>query len=290
MSFSDALSYPFKGENIPKVLTIILVFLLLIAVVVVGGIMLQDENVVFLAFPIILAYAVFIGGYSIEIIRTVMQGHEIMPQPAMGRDILRGIVTMLAAIAHAIPLMVVYFCTALIFGASMGSFMSIDAYGNPDISGAGGSILMACGLGLAMLAFGFLLGYTYLVGMIRYAAEDRAGAMFDIGSNFSTVLSNMGAVFALLIRQIGIAIIYAILGFIVNTIFQGMIFNSIDPYGSFDIGIGLMVVLILYGIISLSLNLMNQISSTHLIAGFGADVGISTRKAKHDDFDDYNFD
>lgn len=285
MSFSDALSYPFKGENIPKILTIILVFLILIAVVVIGGIMLEAEGIMLLAIPILLAYGVFVGGYSVEVIRTVMQGQAIMPKPELGRDLIRGVVTMLGGIAHMIPLIVLYICVAVIFGASMGSSMSIDAYGNPDFGDASGAFMMVCGLGLGVLVIGFLLGYTYLVGLARYAAEDRAGAMFDIGSNFGTVISNMGPVFGLLIRQFGVGIIYGIMLFIVNMVFQGMLINAFDPYRNSTPGIGIMIGLILYGIIYLSLSLMNQISAAHLIAGFGAEVGVSSRKAKHDDYD-----
>lgn len=282
MSFSDALSYPFKGENVPKVLTIILVFLLIVAVVVVGGLMMNATGLMLLAIPIVLAYSVFVGGYSVEVIHSVMLGHEIMPPTEIGRDIGRGIMTILASIAHMIPLIVFYICAIFIFGASFANSISVDSYGYPDLSRAGDSVMMMCGLGLAALILGFLLGYTYLVGLVRYAVEGSAGALFDIGSNFATVLANMGAVFGLLIRQIGIGIIYGILMGIVNMIFTGVV-N--DAFYRPNPDIGIMIGLIIYGIGYLSLTLMNQISSSHLIAGFGAEVGISARKSKHDGYD-----
>lgn len=284
MSFSDALSYPFKGKNIPKVLTIILVFLILIAVIVVGGLMLEATGIMLLAIPILFAYSIFVGGYAIEVIRTVMQGEDTMPQPAIGRDIGRGFMTILASIAHFLPLIILLFCASFIFGASMVDSFVVDSYGNIDTTGFEDSIMMFCGLGLVTFVLGFLLNYTLMVGMARYAAEGSAGALFDIGSNFSTVLSNMGAVFGLLIRHIGIGIIYYILMSIVNVFFGGVVNDAFSPYAQ-EPGVFIMGGLIVYGILYLSLQLMNQLSSTHLIAGFGIEVGISSRKAKHDDYD-----
>lgn len=287
MSFSDALNYPFKGANIPKVLTIILVFLLIVAVVVVGGIMMEAAGIILLAIPIMIAYAVFIGGYSIEVIRSVASGEDVMPQAQVGRDIGRGIVVVIANIVHMIPLFILIGIAFMMIGSSLTDSIIIDAYGNIDTTAFSNaledSIGTICGMGLVMVVVGFLLSYTLTVGMVRYAVEDSIGALFSIPANFGKVLSNMGAVFGLFIRSLGIGIIYYILMNVVNWIFNGMVSDAFSPYG--EPGIGAMIIVTVYGILYLSLNLMNQLSNTHLIAGFGQAVGISSRKSKHDDYE-----
>ena len=147
MSFSDAFGYPFRSENIPKILTIILVFLIIVAAILVSAMLFEAENLIWAAIPIVLSYFLFLYGYIVAVIKNIVDGQTALPQPQLGRDLGRGFVVLLAAIIHAIPIFVLYFCGAAIFGAALGAtFAATGSSGG----GAGSGIVLVCGLAIVL--------------------------------------------------------------------------------------------------------------------------------------------
>jgi hypothetical protein len=286
MSFGSALGYPFKSGNIPKILTIILSFLILVASLVVLGLLFRSSNMnngLSLVSNLIgSAYGLFISGYMISVIRSVMDGNELLPPVNLGRDLSRGLACMIAGFIYAIPFIIVFVCLfASIFSASMAS-MDVNNIDSIQRSSDGINPLMLCGGGLLMLFLSFTVGMSYVVGMVRYAAEDNASALFNFPANFSTVMANFGAALGLFFRQFGLGIVYGILAMIILFGTAGsvtaMVSDSRTPLP--------LVVAVAVGayIVFLSLMLMSQLSSAHLYAGFGNDIGIGNRKSKNDGF------
>ena len=279
MSFGSALGYPFKSENIPKVLTIILSFLILVSSLVVLGLLFQSSNMRgglnIVSNLIGLVYGLFVSGYMISAIRSVMDGNETLPAINLGRDLSRGLACMLAGLIYAIPFIVVYVC---VFASVIGGMsMSMDNSLRGNSGNTSG--LMLCGAGLLILFMTFTIGMSYIVGMVRYAAEDNANALFNFGANFGTVMSNFGTVLGLFLRQLGMGIIYGILMMVLLFAGAGAVLGmASDPNTPIPLVIGLAIGMY---IVFLSLALMSQLSSAHLFAGFGRDIGLAG-KSKND--------
>lgn len=286
MSFGDSFGYPFKGGNIPKVLNIILVFLIIVSSLVVIAMLSRSEDIavglLFAAYPLLLAYGLFISGYMVTVIRSVMDGEELLPSAKLGRDLGRGFMVLIAGFVYAIPFIIVYMCIFAVAGASIGA-MTGGRSGDAD----GSAIIMICGAGLLMVFMVFTIGYSFIVGLVRYAAEDTAGALFNVAENFGKVVANLGSTIGLLVRQIGLSIIYGIITQGVSMVLGGFFMGlANDPNPNIVLVIGSLIFVM---IVLLSLALMNQLSMAHLFAGFGTSIGIGTAKAKAKNDDDYNF-
>jgi len=284
MDFSESLGYPLKGVNIPKVLTIVLMAVIIGASIFVAGVALQSFWVVLLILPVLLAYSLFVQGYIISVIKSVMDDEEALPAFRLGRDMGRGAILFLASIVYAIPIIIMM----VIFFALIG----VNANAQSDDVGAG-FILVACGGGLAFVATSIVLGFSYIVGQIRYAAEDSVGALFNIGKNFGVVMSNLGKTFGLFIRQFGIAVVFGIFSSIIlnvisaffagvtNKAFFALSDGNMD--GIMELGMPIAIFGSLYYTVSLTINLMQGFSSAHLIAGYGAELGYAPNKLKNDE-------
>lgn len=280
MSFGQALGFPFKGENIPKILNFILIYIIITASVMVVGLLVGAfEWALVVSGFIALGYASFVSGYMIEVIRSIMDGNEILPPSDLGRDLMRGLAVFFASLIHVIPLIMIFACVFV----SMGAGMSMNDFGR---SSDGGALMMLCGAMIVAVIIGYFVGNALLVGMVRYAAEDRSGAMFEFGTNLGYVTSNTGAFMGLFLRSFGIGIIYAILSGIVSGMFRTT--EALTPYGYTDVGFGLMAFFVIESVLTQSLSLMSQFSVAHLQARLGNQLGISGDKPKPKN-DDYQF-
>lgn len=284
MDFSESLGYPIRGINIPKVLTIVLMAVIIGASIFVASIALQSIWIVFLIFPVLLGFGLFVQGYTISVIKSVMEDEEALPPVKLGRDVGRGAILFLATLVYAIPIVIVM----TIFVALVGT--TIDAQSD---EASFGLIFLVCGGGLAFLGMTIAIGFSYIVGQIRYAAEDRVGALFNVGKNFAIVMSNLGKTFGFAIRQIGLAMIFGIVSSIIlnviSAFFAGvtnkatfaLFENNIE--GILELGMPIAIFGSLYYTVSLTINLMQGFSSAHLIAGYGAELGYAPNKLKNDE-------
>jgi len=272
MSFGDAFNYPFK--NVPKVLTVVLVFTILVAVLVAMAMNSRSsDGFLLLTFGTIIAQSLFLTGYGIRIIREIQDGYDMdMPSFDIINDIGRGIVVCFAGFITFLPLVIFAVCASTMFVTSS------SGYGYS--SGIDGATIM---LLLLMIPFAVYLGWGFMVGMLRYASEEESGAMFQFGTNFGYVNSNLGSAFSLLGYQILLGIIYAIVNFVVSGIYQSTVISSVTFRT--DQTIILAIVTVSY-ILSIVISLFQQFAGLHLMAQFGEKIGITREpyepeKAKH---------
>lgn len=284
MSFGDALGFPFKAENLPKTLNFILIYVIITASVMVLGLLANAFEIALLVSAIVgLGYSFFVSGYMIEVIRRIMDADESLPPSDLGRDLKRGGAVFVASLVYMIPFFILFFCAFGVMGASMSSMdFSGSSYGRGGNSPDGSAIMMVCGLMIVGVVAAFFIFNSLLIGMIRYAAEDRSGAMFEFGTNLSYVTSNAGAFMGLFLRSFGIGFIYGFLQGIVTGILQtdAQLLDS----GFNNVGFGLMALIVVETVITQTLALMSQFSVAHLQAKLGNELGIAGGKGKNDTY------
>lgn len=305
MNLSESLAYTFKASNIPKILTIVLIFVISGVSIFVATMALESFALMALLIPVGLVYSFFISGYTVSIIKSVMGGDENLPEFELGRNLGRGFMIFLAGIVYMIPVFIIFFLAMLISGASISS---TSQYGDPGGSG----VLLFCGIMLGAFLLTIVLMYSLVVGQIRYAVEDSAGSLFNIGKNFSIVMSNIGTTIAYFIRGVGLAIIFGIVSNILLGVLQvpfagqmrelqyeyvraveGISYGynySFDPAIIFNMGMSLVAFASLYYLVSLTLNLMQGFSGAHLMAGYGIDLGLGgkDKNKNYSPYDDFN--
>lgn len=302
MSFSKALNFPFANNNLNKILQIGLVFGLILAVQVIfgpiGALISMVGNLLF---------GLFISGYGIFVMQNIMRGEETLPEFEIGDSIGRGVKIFFASLVYLVPLFiiiaVIVIMTLVITGPIIGEVFSEIITGlenpgyTPDMSSssndAGAMLpLLMCGALLVFIPLTIIMSYAIQVGMARFAAEDRSGALFEFGTNIKIVTSNGGKIFALFLNQLGIGIIYlivgAILGF-VSLLFVG-VSVGVASSASSDLGIFAIIFLVIFQIVVSILNTCQQMSNLHLIAGFGVEVGLVKGKKKTDGSLDMEYD
>ena len=285
MNFTEALGYSFKGHNIPKILTIVLVFIIIGVSIFVSSILLESVALIFTLLPVFLGFSVFVAGYTISVIGSVMNGDDYLPAIKIGRDLGRGAVVIIASIIYSIPFFILFGVIFALLGfATPSDYGSVNAEPNTSV------LLMFCGAMLAFVVIGFGFVYSLLVGQIRYAAENRAGALFNIPKNFGIVMSNIGTTLGLWIRQIGLAIVFGIFSSVIGNIifaFAGGLFSDLAYIETADdfvqLGMPLAIFGSIYYIFVLTVNLMQSFSGAHLIAGYGIELGLAPNKLKNDE-------
>ncbi|GAB5492898.1 MAG: hypothetical protein Phog2KO_31130 [Phototrophicaceae bacterium] len=282
MNFTEAIGYSFKGQNIPKILTIVLVFVITGVSILVASILLESVALLFVLMPVLLVYGLFVSGYPIAVIKSVMSDEDALPNIQLGRDLGRGALVWIASFVYMIPFFILFVIVFALLGATapQSSSAELDA-----------SMLMVfCGAMIAMVVLGFGFTYSLLVGWIRYAAEDSAGALFNIPKNFGIVMSNIGTTLGLFVRQIGLGIVFGIFSAIVGNIimlFFGSSMNNLAYVETADdlvsLGLPIAIFTSVYYVFSLTISLMQTLSSSHLIAGYGIDLGYGISKLKNDE-------
>ena len=148
MDFTEALGYAIKTENIPKMLTIVLVSIIAGVSVFVGAMVLESFWILMLIFPVLLGYGLFIQGYTISVIRAVMNGEETLPAIKLGRDIGRGAVLFIAGIIYTLPIIAFFICGFLLMGFSTAGMSDASA----EQTGAM-AVLLFCGMSLFAVFF-----------------------------------------------------------------------------------------------------------------------------------------
>ncbi len=299
MSVGTAFRFPFDSNNFNKVLQIGIVFGVISAIEVVinGGA--QSGGGTIIGAIAGLLFGLFVSGYGILVMQNIFRGDETLPEFEVSDSIGRGFKILLASLVYAIPIIIVMAC---IFGfavASAGEAVGrvFEEYSrqlaNPnylpnlsdnEIASLGTLPLLFCGLMIFIIPLSIVLGYAAQIGMVRFAAEDRSGALFEFGTNIKMVFSNLGSVGGLFLRQLGIGILYFMIALALG---MGVGFLSV-------IGSNMMGTLgaIIFGtLLSLCIGVLNtaqQLSNIHLLAGFAYDAGLVDMqgKVKNDDMED----
>ena len=183
------------------------------------------------------------SGYSVDVVRAVMAGQDVLPAVEFGRNMRAGFTLFLSAVVYGL-LFIIYLIVVGLLSNLGGLFVFIAA--------------------IAAIPFLFVMGWGYYIGMARYAAEGDSGAVFQIWRNMKTARANIGPGVSLVFFQI-------VLGFIYNIgtrVLDGLI-NGITGSGGV-----LLTALVISVIVFFALNLFQHFSAQHLIAQYAMRIGI----------------
>ena len=274
MSFSRAFKYPF--HNSAKVISIVLVMTIAFVVCVAliansadwspylqsayaasafSDVASQDEmNAgMFVGFLGLLAVAVFGGfwmnGYSIAAVGEVMNGNDTLPGIDVGANTRQGFWLFLSSLVYALLNIVVWIGVGLV-AAVAGSIGSLF------------NILTLIALFAALILISIPSGWAYFIGMARYADDGDRSALFDIGNNMRIARQNASTGIHLVLRFVGLTIIYGI----VRTIVEGLL----GGIAGSDIVVAAALAVSIY----FFFNLFHHFSTQHLIAQYALAVGV----------------
>ena len=275
MNFSNAFKYPF--ENLAKVISIVLALSIAFAVFI--GLMLNShdwspllaqiydldpseyiigEPEAMGATPLIgvlglVVVAVFSGfwfsGYSVEVIRSIWQGVEYMPDIEFSRNLKDGFYLFLSSVAYWILFIGLLAVEAIVLTAT-GSLGAINA------------LLAIVAVPVTIVAIA-VMGWAFFVGMARFAAEGDHRAVYQIRRNMGIARDNWTKGAGLLLYMIALSIIYGIVRAIVDAIVGGI-------FGGVTGMLGITLSIVIYYIF----NLTQHFSTQHLIAQYAVQIGI----------------
>lgn len=277
MNFSSALRYPFV--NFAKVFSIVLV--MTIAMALFTGLFLNSfdldgfvmafanwDGVSHLDMPEfalsgtavmgmlgMIAAAVFSGlwlsGYSVSVLRALMQDDQQLPPIQFGRDLADGVCLLLAAIGYAVLFVALIIAESVVLG----------------ITGGLGIINGLLGMAAFLLTIGLaaVMGWAYFVGMARMAAEGHHRAAWQLRRNMIIARQNWRWGAFLLLYMILLSLGYGMFSSLAGNVFGGMV------------GAAWMTLSI---ILYYFFQLMQHFSTQHLIAQYALAIGIGGEKPK----------
>ena len=273
MSFSKAFKYPFN--NFADVFSLVLI--LTIAVAVFLGIALNsydwtpiladlydlDPSLYYIGeveplngmavFGILGAIVVFIvegfwiSGYSIEVVRAVMSDVESLPNLDFMRNLKDGFYLFVSSLAYWLAFVIILLVTMTAIRVTR-SVPPLD------------TIVVFVSVVVTVIAVA-LMGWAYLIGMARFAAEGGYKASWEIRKNLRLARENWRNGANLLVYMVVITFVFGFGRGIVDGIFGGV---------SGMVGVTLSVVIYYF------FNLFQHFSTQHLIAQFATEIGISS--------------
>lgn len=269
MDFARAFKYPF--HNSPKVLSIVLTLTILITLCVallvsahdwspymqlaeahdtmdqLGG-MVPLSSPVYLGFLGILALMVlggfWLNGYSVEVIRAIMNDYETMPAVEIGANLRKGFWIFVSALCYGF--------IALLLIVALVMFAGVFARFSELVGG-----IAAIGAFFLVIAYVFVAGWAYFVGLARYARAGDRSALFAVRHNMRIARQHQGLSLRLSAYMIALMLLY---GF-VKSIVDGVISGFMDP----DIVVAAVISILTYH----AFNLFQHFSTQHLIAQYG---------------------
>ena len=287
MNFSRAITYPFT--NLAKVVSIVIAMTIAIAIflgLIVNtydwsplvamlygfdlGLAASTEMLPFtwpalfgvLGLLIVAVISGFwLSGYSVEAVRSVMNGIESLPDVKFGRNMKDGFYLFISSVAYWILLAVVL----LVVFSFLGLTDSADGL-NPIVA------LASLIVGIVAVS---LLGWAYFIGMARFAAEGDHKASWQVFRNIRLAREHWRGGFTLLLYMIALTLIYGVVRSLVDVALGGF-------FGGFG-----MVSITLSIIVYYVFNLMQHFSTQHLVAQYAIQIGIRSdyydpEKRKHD--------
>ena len=272
MSFSNAFRYPF--QNVAKVLSIVLVMTIAFAVFI--GLMLNshdwspllsqiynlDPNDYVIGEPepmgvvpwlgvfglivVAVVSGFWISGYSVEVIRSIWNDVEFMPDIDFGRNLKDGFYLFLSSVIYWVLFIILLAVETIVLQAT-GSLGAINA------------LLVIAAVAVTVITAA-VMGWAYLVGMARFAAEGDHRVVYQIRPNMRIARQNWTNGAGLLVYMIILSIIYGIFRGIVDGIFGGV-----------EGMLGITLSLVIYYVF----NLMQHFSTQHLIAQYAVQIEIA---------------
>ena len=196
----------------------------------------------------------WMSGYSLSVVRAVMAGEERMPEFEHGKHLSDGFMLCIASIVYGIAGCVIFALFLVV--ASFGGLFALLGF-------------------VVMIGLFFVLGWSYYIGMARYAVGEGSGALFALVSNFSAARMNWRAGLALTGWSIALALVYKVGTSIVDAIIGGI--------AAGDIVLDFAIVIVVF----FALNFLQHFSTQHLIAQYALAVGVGDSMPEKDktDFD-----
>lgn len=286
MSLSKAVNFSFINNNFNKIIQIAIVFGIISAI----EYLLNESGIIGLGSLIGgiggLFFGLFVSGYGIFVMRNILNGDERLPAFNIGTSIKRGFQIFLASIVYFLPFLIVMGIViyTIVVPVAVNEFYTAtypDAYVSPTVEVVDPMTLtIASIVVLAIIPVTFILGYALQLGMVRFAAEDRSGALYEFGTNIGMVFKNFGKIFKLFWMQIALIICVVIISF-------GVLFvMGVALFAFSQVTAIMFLFVVLFQIVTQLVNIGHQMANLHLIAGMASEIGIVSGKLKNDDMAD----
>ena len=191
----------------------------------------------------------WLNGYSLAVIRSVLDGNDNMPEVNFGKHLRQGFWLFLSTLWYILAACLFCFICLLMY---------IIAAQLVEVIG----MLVGLAISFAAIAFFALAGWGYFVGMARYAVENNRSPLFQIVRNMRTARANLGLGFRLVLYFIALSTIFGIVRSIVEGVLGGFI------------GSDIVVAAALSAVVYFAFNLFQHFSTQHMIAQYAMAVGV----------------
>ena len=273
MKFSKAFKYPLN--NFADVFSLVLVMTIALAVFlglalnsydwtpILAQIYDLDPNLYFIGEPdplngmalfgLLGALAVaiiegfWLSGYSIDVIRAVMNDVESLPNIDFGRNLKDGFYLFVSSVAYWLVFIIILL-GAMIAIRVTGSVSPLDA------------IVILVSIIFTVIAVA-LMGWAYLIGMSRFAVDGDHRSAWQIRENLRLARKHWSSGASLLLYMVALTFVYGFFRSIVDGVFGGVAGMA---------GITLSIVIYYF------FNLFQHFSTQHLIAQFATEIGFSS--------------
>lgn len=280
MNFSSALRYPFV--NFAKVFSIVLVMTIAMALFTglffnsfdLDGFVMAFANwdgVSHLDMPdlalsgtavmgvlgmiaVAVVSGLWLSGYSVSVLRALMQDDQQLPAIQLGRDLADGVYLLVAGIGYGLLFVALIIVEVAVLGITSGLGI---------INGLLGMAVFLLTIGVAAV-----MGWAYFVGMARMAAEGHHRVAWQLRRNMLIARQNWRWGAFLLLFMILLSLGYGVFSSLADSVFGGLTGAA-----------GATLSIILYYFFQL----MQHFSTQHLIAQYAVAIGIGGGKPKADE-------
>jgi hypothetical protein len=261
MSLDRAFRYLFRGNTPGRILQIVLIYGLVVfpywyanlQVLLYGN---QDGLIKLLLFIspfLLLGFSVMLNGYFVRVLRHLRDGDEQIPRfNAPIGDLGRGFVVGLGSL---------FYFLVPVFGYSLIPVGPATAP-STEFSYVAGFLLVS-----------LIAALVFMVGVLRYAFEERAGALFGVFGNIKLIGSNIGALIGLLLRM---AVMLVAGSAVLFALYVAFFFLLGTAGGNLEVNPALLIgVMIIMYLITMFSVLVTVLAGLNLLAGFGRVTGVT---------------
>ena len=204
----------------------------------------------------------WLSGYSVDVIRSIMKNYDTMPGIEIGANLRKGFWLFLSGLWYGI----VSLFLGLVLWLLVGVFSTLSS-----LLGGIASIAAI----VMIIAYVFLAGWAYFVGMTRYAWAGDRSTLFAIRHNMRIAREHRALSIRLSAFMIALMIIYGIARWLVESVIGGFI----GP----DIVVAAVITFITY----YAFNLFQHFSTQHLIAQYALEIAVDGQNEFEKDKVDY---
>lgn len=218
---SDALRYPFEGEDAIGILLIGGLLLFAAGVIYLLGFLLSIVFVGIFLLPFALVPILFVQGYLVAVIRATVQGHDEPPKfddwKRLGLD---GLKFLAIGLVYSIPVVVLSLVWAIV--VTLGVLASDSAGGVTHLGDALGAVFTGSTIVFVLVVVGYTLVLAYLLpaAICNFAREEDLAAAFDLDLLKRVTLTAeyavpwlLGYVVILVINNVAGILVFLLVGF-----------------------------------------------------------------------------